>query len=133
MKECCAKYRIRTFRKLQFLRNIVAHYTVMKVIVPHFTTLFNYCSARYSFAKYSFVVILLCILQFSQNTKNVEFCYAKYSLKCCAKYSLPERLLRKIQELLLRKIQISPEIVAQNTGPDVALRLRKLQMLRKIQ
>ena len=105
----------------------------MKVIVPHFTTFFDYCSAKYSFAKYSFVVILLRILYFSQNTKNVEFCYAKYSLKCCAKYSFPERLLRKIQEHLLRKIQISSEIVAQNTGPDVAFSLRKIQYLRKIQ
>ena len=78
-------------------------------------------------------MILLRILQFLQNTENVTFCYAKYNLKCCAKYSFSETLLREIQELLLRKIQLSPEIVAQNTGRDVAFSLRKLQMLRKIQ
>ena len=78
-------------------------------------------------------MILLRILQFLQNAENVRFCYAKYHLKCCTKYSFSKTLLRKIQELLLRKIQISPEIVVQNAGPDVAFRLRKLQMLRKIQ
>ena len=105
----------------------------MKVIVPHFTTLFDFYSAKYSFANYSFVVILLRILQFLQNTENVRFCYAKYNLKCCAKYSFSETLLRKIQQLLLHKIQISSEIVMQNTGLDVAFTLRKLQILRKIQ
>ena len=44
----------------------------MKVIVPHFTTLFDFYSAKYSFANYSFVVILLRILQFPQNTENVR-------------------------------------------------------------
>ena len=105
----------------------------MKVIFPHFTTLFDFYFSKYSFVNYSFIVILLRILQFLQNTENVTFCYAKYNLKCCAKYSFSETLLREIQELLLRKIQLSPEIVAQNTGPDVAFSLRKLQMLRKIQ
>ena len=96
--------------------------------VPQNTKTKNGYSANYKFLKKS-----LRILQFSQNTKKVELCYAKYSLKCCAKYSFPERLLRKIQEHLLRKIQISSEIVMQNTGLDVAFTLRKLQMLRKIQ
>ena len=105
----------------------------MKVIVPHFTVFIDFCSAKYSFANYIFNVILMRILQFSQNTRNVLFSYAKYSLQCCAKYSFLEGLLRKIQDTLLRKIQISPEIVAQNTGPDAACRLRKLQRLRKIQ
>ena len=105
----------------------------MKVIVPHFTTFFEIYFAKYSFANYSFVAILLCILQFLQNTENAGYCYAKYNLKCYAKYSFSNTMLRKIQELLLRKIQISPEIVAQNTGPDAACRLRKLQRLRKIQ
>ena len=104
----------------------------MKVIVPHFTAFFDFCSAKYSSANYIFDVILMRILQFSQNTSNVLFCYAKYSLKCCAKYSFLDQLLRKIQDTLLRKIQDSPEIVAQNTGPDAARRLRKLQRLRKI-
>ena len=105
----------------------------MKVIVPHFTTLFDFYSAKYSFANYSFVVILLRILQFPQNTENVRSCYANYNLKCCAKYSFSESMLRKIQELLLRKIQISPKIVAQNTGRNFAFTFRKLQGLRKIQ
>ena len=105
----------------------------MKVIVPHFTTFLEIYFAKYSFANYSFVAILLCILQFSQNTENTGFCYAKYNLKCCAKYSFSESMLRKIQELLLRKIQISPKIVAQNTGRNFAFTFRKLQGLRKIQ
>ena len=60
-------------------------------------------------------------------------------------------MLRKLQFKMLRKIQFFrkivaqntetfvaqntdfPEIVVQNTGPDVAFTLRKLQMLRKIQ
>ena len=124
---------MKTLRKLQVLCNIVVHYTVMKAIVPHFTALFNFCSAKYSFANYIFDVILMRILQLSQNTRNVLFSYAKYSLQCCAKYSFLEGLLHKIQDTLLRKIQIFPEFVAQNTGPDAALRLRKIQILRKIQ
>ena len=83
----------------------------MKVIVPHFTTLFDFYSAKYSFANYSFVVILLRILQFPQNTENVRSCYANYNLKCCAKYSFSEKLLRKIQKLLLRKIQIFQKLL----------------------
>ena len=106
---------------------------MIEVSVAHFTTIFDFYCTKYSFANYSFAEILLHILQFPQNTENVRLCYAKYSMTCCANYSFSEILLRKIQELLLRKIQISPKIVAQNTGPDVAFTLRKLQMLRKIQ
>ena len=74
----------------------------MKVIVSHFTALFDFCSAKYSSANYIFDVISMLILQFSQNTSNVLFCYAKYSLKCCAKYRFLHKLLRKIQGRMLR-------------------------------
>ena len=67
------------------------------------------------FAKYSFVTILLRILQFSQNTKKLKYFCAKYSLKYYAKYKSLKKLLRKIQSLFFRKIQSSSEIVPQNT------------------
>ena len=67
------------------------------------------------FAKYSFVTILLRILQFSQNTKKLGYFCAKYSLKFYAKYISLEKLLRKIQSLFFRKIQSSSKTVPQNT------------------
>ena len=69
----------------------------------------------------------------AQNTDFSRNCCAKYRTGYCANYNLATKMLCKIQEFLLHKIQISPEIVVQNAGPDVAFRLRKLQMLRKIQ
>ena len=90
----------------------------MKVIVPHFTAFFDFCSAKYSSANYIFDVILMRILQFSQNTENNDLCYAKYRMKCYAKYNFFKRMLRKIQDIMLRKIQIYVKIVPQNTGKN---------------
>ena len=132
-KECFAKYWIWILRNSQFFGNIVTHYTVIKVIVSHFTNFFDFYFLKYSFRNYILFVILFRLLLFPQNTANSRFCYVNYNSYYCAKYRFSETLLRKIQELLLRKIKISPGIVAQITGPNVAFMLPKLQMLRKIQ
>ena len=122
----------------------------MEMNVSQFTTSPANCSALYSVKWYcssfynlvSFFLrkiqfsqntVLLRILQFTQNTRKVRKCFAKDNSEYYAKYSKEAKDLRKIQEVLLRKIQCSLKIVAQNTGPDVAFTLRKLQLLRKLQ
>ena len=90
-------------RKLQYNRKNVPQNTESK----------NGYSANYSFLK-----IVLRILQFSQNTENNDLCYAKYRMKCYAKYNFFKRMLRKIQDIMLRKIQIYVKIVPQNTGKN---------------
>ena len=106
LKKCCAKYRLHClpknfFRKIQYIRKIVPQNTE---------------SQNEYFANYSFLNVVLRILQFSQNTENNELCYAKYRIKCYAKYNFFNRMLHKIQDILLRKIQINVKIVPQNTG-----------------